>query len=272
MTLANLGFEAGSAGAATSWTLAFQSSAREIAGFTQGPIETFESGWLTNETSLFVFSPGDLSAALFAAADLPAPIAMENFEQGWSNNAFMLLSFPSIAGTPDMFEDWVVPFLAVLGDVTTATALFDTTLGPNGYEAFENSWDTNETWVSDWGDVTPDPATWSGQLAASAETFNGNISYLYTAANATNLLTSSLPHGLGANYGVRILPAIGGTLPSPLVANQVGLYKVDGATVTANDLKLKTPSGVIVDLTTDGSGELRFDSPTEYWTSFMVTL
>lgn len=265
----NLSFEAGSAGAATSWTLSWLSSLYEWAEYSGLPVENFEQDWDTNETSIFEFEPSDLSAALYAAADLPAPIQYENFEQGWTNTSYFLVSFPTTSGGVEDFS-WITLW-ALLTDVTTSSAQYDADVGTNGYENFETAWLENEDYADDWSEVTPSSAVWSGELAASAEIFEQKDSLVYTADSGLNELTTGVNHNLAADYTIRILPAIGGSLPSPLVANLM-IYKVDGPSIGADTLKLNTPNGTLITITTNGSGELRFDTPKEYWSTLMSTI
>lgn len=265
----NLSFESGTGGAATSWTLSWLSSLYELAEYSSLPFENFEQDWSTNETADFEFAPGDLSAALYAAADLPAPIPRENFEQGWTNTSYFFVSFPTTTGGVEDFS-WITLW-SVLGDVSTDVAQYDADVGTNGYENFETAWLENEDFADDWADITPSAAVWSGELAAAAEIFEQKDYLVYTADILTNELTTAVNHGLAADYTVRILPAIGGAVPGPLVQNLM-IYRVYGPSITADTLQLQTPNGTLITLTSAGSGELRFDTPKEYWSTLMSTI
>lgn len=97
-----------------------------------------------------------------------------------------------------------------------------------------------------------------GRLTDSSA--NGEIdlvaggSWIFTANNATEVLTTNVAHGLSANTPVEVFAEAGGTLPSGLSA----LTVYYAGTPSGSTLQLLDASGgSVVTFTTDGSGTLR---------------
>lgn len=155
MAFANLSFESGSTGPgeALDWTITSQSS-YEVAGFTDGSAESFESGWNTNEDFLFSFDD-PLTIQVHEVSTLPpTPFKpVENFEELWNSNENYVFGGVAFAGTvmqfdatlelyEDFEEEWSsnetykFSFLGV--GVDLAVANFDLT--PEAFEDFEEDW------------------------------------------------------------------------------------------------------------------------------------
>jgi hypothetical protein len=97
-----------------------------------------------------------------------------------------------------------------------------------------------------------------GRLTDSSA--NGEIdlvaggSWIFTANNATEVLTTNVAHGLAGNTPVEVFAEAGGTLPSGLAA----LTVYYAGTPSGSTLQLlDAPGGAVVPFTTDGSGTLR---------------
>lgn len=151
-TFQNLGFElAGAApGLAAGWTLAFRSSAEEIAGYApppERPHDDFERGWLGNESFVFAFAPSGLEPALFDAS----PESIEDFEEGWSQNESFLTELSSIAAAdydPGAGTKLVEDFDGLwAGNESFLFAFAPADLAAAPLEAFEAGWRSNESFV-----------------------------------------------------------------------------------------------------------------------------
>ena len=82
MSLLNRGFETvgGSAGEAADWTWDFTASAQTLASFVgANTVESFETGWLSNEDGLFVFDVGDTDSAVFTTLNVDP----KSLDGGW---------------------------------------------------------------------------------------------------------------------------------------------------------------------------------------------
>jgi hypothetical protein len=149
-TFQNLGFElAGAApGLAAGWTLAFQASVEEIAGYApapERPQEDFERSWLGNESFVFAFAPSALEPALYD----PAPESVEDFDENWSQNESFLRELVSVAAAeygpgPKLVEDfdglWAGNESFLFGFAPADLAAAPT-------EAFESGWRSNESFL-----------------------------------------------------------------------------------------------------------------------------
>lgn len=270
----NLSFETagGGAGEAAPWFGAAVQSFSEVCDFANGnPYDDFEAGW-SNDTFIFAFAPGDVSAASFTTLSV-APKHQENFEELWSGNEHYLFAIgPTAAptyGTGDTiehFEDgWnTVPYLHVFGGGDTSAAVF----GSNPFDSFESGWD-NDTYlvVFGGGDTTPAGIT-SGVLLFNQERFEEFHKDTPVTADLTTDKLSATAHGLPNNTPLQVVGD--GVFPDPLVPDTF-YYVVNTAT---NDLQLSlTVAGPPIDLTTNGGGDVRLRwDPAKYWVEGMATL
>lgn len=154
-TFLNLSFELGADGTADDWDFTQLSTAEEIAGYANSPlekaVEDMESGWDNDE---FIFEFEALPPGNFAFYD-STPQDREDFEEEWSANENFLFELSSIdlaqydVGTPQDFEDfeeeWDSNEDFKFEFVGFGTDLVAATLGGVGdAEDFEQGWSANE--------------------------------------------------------------------------------------------------------------------------------
>jgi hypothetical protein len=151
-TFVNLGFElAGAApGLAAGWTLAFQASAEEVAGYAPAPEraqEDFSGGWLGNESFVFALTQAVVEPALYDEA----PESIEDFEEGWSNNESFLRELTSAAAADyepgaglKLAEDFETQWAS---NESLERALGPANLAETPAETFEEEWRGNELFL-----------------------------------------------------------------------------------------------------------------------------
>jgi hypothetical protein len=157
-TFQNLGFEVagGAPGTALGWTVAFQASAEEIAGYGSGPelpAEDFERLWAQNESFLFSLSQTAVEPALYDTAQAPqSPKSLEDFERDWSQNE---------------------AFLTEMG--SSEAALYAEGAVTRPAETFEGSWANNDAFLSAFGEGD----LWAAPIEGFESGWRGNESYLF---------------------------------------------------------------------------------------------
>jgi len=148
-TFQNLGFEipGPAPGLAAGWTLVFQSSAEEIAGYgtPERPQEDYEGGWSGNEDFVFAFTASALEPALYD----DAPESVEDFNEGWSENESFLRELVSVAPAeygpgPKLVEDFDELWT---GNESFLFAFAPSDLATTSLEAFEGNWLGNQSFV-----------------------------------------------------------------------------------------------------------------------------
>lgn len=274
---ANLDFEQSGVnpGDALGWTRNAHTTAESIADFGDGGgAETFERGWLSNDTFVFGFAPGTLTLAGYPS--LAGPVGHESFEQFWASNenfAFALggdvaaeLGAP---GGAERFETgWSNDaFSFVLGGATPGR--FDP--GALPVEAFEGGWQTNQAYKFAFSGIGVDlvGATYDNR-GFTVEDFDAvAFDVPFTADSATDVLTAAA-HNIATGTQVLVLPDPAGLAPAGGLALNQRVYFVVNTTV--NTLKLSlTSGGAAVDVTASGTGLLRLD-PRFFWNEKMKTI
>lgn len=274
-TIANLGFEdaAIAPGFADLWNVENVTARGVFAEFADArAVERFESGWTNGGYSL---THDPLSPrALFSGDVYVSPVSAESFEAGWTNTSYMLTSFAAIgavfAPDSDPFDGFGKgwdnsPYLYAFSGGELSASVHD----GNGFENFEQGWG-NSGYAFAWvGGETVAPSL-SGALAKSAEDFAGLPAQLYGVDTVGDYITHLTGHGLGAGYSLVFAQAIGGALPVPVVP-ALRYYVSSVASVYAFQVQVD-PSIPQIDLTTAGSGLLKWSAPWEFWTAFMATI
>lgn len=268
--ISNLGFEQGTNGIAALWHVeSFTSSPLLFATFAgEKAVETFERGWVNDA---YDFSGPAQIAAQFT--DAPAP-EVEGFERGWSNHPYMRASFPNAVAT---FSDgtFAERFETAWGNTSWVGAHSAYTLQYPLYshgsdvEPFEAGWQNVEAYVFELTSSTG--ATFYGERATTFEGFQHVQEAQAYTADATDDELETTGHGLATDYRVVLASAVAGLMPSPLAP---GVPYFVQAVPSADAFKLAPVAGAgsPIDITTAGSGLLKWSAPYENWVTLMVTI
>lgn len=265
--LSNLGFEEGTLGLAPLWQIDDFSSAFEWAVFSVGgeAYEDFEHGW------------GSDTPFVTIAAQFTGPLPVESFESGWGNDAFMTVVFPA---TVDPFasglyyegfesgwsnDDYLFTFLTAPWR-TQGFLLVDL----NDFEDFEDGW-SNDGYLFEFTGGELVSGSFYNVRALAVENFEHVLApQQYTgSAGADTLATTG--HGLAINYRVVLATPVAGAMPAPL-APSVPYYVQNVPDADSFKLAQTASAGSPIDLTSAGSGLLKWAATYEHWTSLMITI
>lgn len=274
-TIGNLGFEAAGTGPGfpTVWTVANVTARGYFAEFANlRAVERFEEGWTNNA---YVTEHDPLSPrALFSGDVYVSPVSAESFEAGWTNTSYMLTTFAAIgvAFTPDAdpFDGFGKGW-----DNDPYLYAFD------GSELEASVHDGNgfEDFEQEWGN-TGYALEWvggetvapslSGQLAKSVEDFEDVKGPQIYHVDGEAHGLVTPGHGLGLDYSVILDSPISGTMPDTL-APQVRYY-VQALPFTDIFQLALVPSAPTPLAAEQGSGLLRWSDPWEFWVTTMATI
>ncbi len=269
-TIRNLGFEVGAYGRASSWESGSETQTGTFAPFGMEAAETFERGWANRP---YAFTLPAVVAARFSSAIYVVAPSFEDFERGWANFPFFTSTFSAItceftgALDAEAFEaGWGndAYLLTFAGGLTAAV------FGGNPFDGFEAGWD-NDAYLFTFGGGDTTAMVISGQRAQTVEDFEHvQGSQLYSADPATDRI-ATVAHGLGVNYRVIFDSPIAGAMPTP-IAPTVPYYVQAVADADHFAIALVASAGAAIDITSAGSGLLRWSAPYENWTSRMATI
>ena len=153
MAILNPSFEDAGAqpGEAEHWTIQTVAGRERIAGFGPAPHEAWEGFERWFDLAL-AFADGDLAIALFD----PLAEGHEDFNEAWGNDLYLwelptgqIITAPFGGGAVEDMEDgWSnVPYATAWEEVAGVIGLFDA----EPREDFEEQWDSNESFIWDWG-------------------------------------------------------------------------------------------------------------------------
>ena len=276
------------------WFAVFPSAAAAVfTSYPIAPVETFEAGWQNNNyvVPFEVFPVGfDLTAAghpfvggepvtLSASGALPTPLALATtyWIQVDDADNVILLDAPmgsSVGPITDVGSGTYAiiyngfPFSWTDGTPFSTAALFDG--GADAAEDFEGGW-LNDTYPTSWPSSTN---AVFGPGGISSENFESVLApNIFTVDPATDLLTTSRPHGL--SLGSKVTVALDDSAASQNLVGLLpgGLQPVVTyfAVVTgASTLQLTLGGSSVVDITDTGAGVyVLLGDPTVYWTTLL---
>lgn len=292
MPLANLGFETDDGGTPNegvpaSWTIAIITQAEQVAAFGSStpPLDedAFEIEW-NNSTYLFAFDLADTAPPLLDT-DVSDGEAVEDYEEGWSNNQGYL--FELNTGTDAVFDSALTPdadedfgdgwdsgpsagngYELVLG--ASVLAEFGTGFAPQDFEAFADGWDLSvsvgNAYAFTMGSTTA--ASFDGVGAEAYEDFEEARTEILILADAgTNLITAAALHGFGVadRVSFRVSDSLPGALPGGL--SPAFVYFVLSSGLTTTEFRVSTTSGgTQIDITDAGVGACYLvHDKTRYW-------
>lgn len=274
--ISNLGFEVGSFGFAPPWEIDnFVRGAFDPATFSGSDVaEAFEAGWLNFPYYADDFPSGGVASASFTGADPPDE---EGYELGWLNEPYYRIAFAEAVATftGGAFFD---SFESGWGNSSFVTSFVDaphliqrfllSTPADRDLEGFEDNWQ-NSSYLFTFGALTA--ASFSGQRALAADGFvNVQVAATYTANTVSDALGSTA-HGLSVNYRVVLASPVNGTMPSPL-APAIAYYVQAVPDANNFTLALTASAGAAIDITSAGTGLLKWSAPYENWVTLMTTI
>lgn len=285
--ITNIGFEDGTGGTATSWTLSTIATAQRINGFAvltggsaTNPFEGFEGGWLNNEN---YDREIDILANTLAGFDSANPESAEDFEEEWLDNQSYLFAFNSSVlsfadldpvesdpdlGNADRFEnDWFnnQGYDFTLGSVFTAD--LDPSTGGTA-DTLENDW-LNDNYDFTLGSGTLmvfDSVGGSENFEDFEETFQEQT-ITVTPGGGGGGRVNLTAHGL-SNGDIVTFRNSGGILPTGM--NVLTQYIVANALFNSFEI---TTNGNLVFIEDNGSGQHFVNAdPGTYWLDFMESI
>lgn len=282
MPLSNLGFETDDAGTPgvglpEAWTVSITTAAEQVAVWGAGvpPLdeEGFEIEW-DNDAYLFAFGLSDTTPPILDT-DVAEGEAIEDFEEGWSNNQGYIFELDSgedaafdVAISSQLFEDFADgwdslgsagnAYLLTLSSSTGAS--FNAGFSPQSFETFADGWDHTQVAIGNAYSFTlgsSTAASFDGVAAPEAfEDFEEVRTELQVTADpSTNTLTAAALHGFGVGDRVsfRVSNASPGVLPAGL--NSSFIYHVLSAGLTTTEFRVSTSAGgTAIDITDAGVG------------------
>lgn len=275
----NLSFEIsdGARGAA-SWTHTSEATGEDWATYGAGfgllGVETFEGGWLSNESYVFEYQPPELAIALYSALFFATPLTVEGFEAGWHDNQHRLTTtadFGAAVFGPHTVENFETGW----GNTTYETAFAGGDLAaasyaptPNAFENFEAGWKSNQNYATDWGTLSIASPTYSGARAiVGLEDFEHVKADASFQALATDGTITQIGHGLGVAYRVQLTESATGTLP---LGFSPGLTYYVKTVLTADTFLISTTLGGTTVANSDAGIGVNFvHAPFEYWTTLL---
>ena len=136
------------------------------------------AGFSANETFLFA-----LSTTASASFDTATPQSVEDFEEEWgpvdgSNTDYATKVVAGMPSNETFFSD--------IGDITTATAVFDSAGTPENFEDFEELWDDNENYAFDISGISTSSAGFGASSPDAFEDFDRNLTAQANSASVNN--------------------------------------------------------------------------------------
>ena len=285
--LTNLSFEtvAGDGVSPASWTITYQSSVESYDVFADGGVlETFETGWDSNQNYERALTSGNSTEATWTNPTGPTPVPVEGFEVGWhfnqsydfgfSGSGYAFSSVPS--GQEGFEANWHTnqnyeTHLPISGSLTGNSPPIANGARPSfSVETFETNWYGNSSydhaWVDHGGTANGTQMPLDGARGSNIETFEfvlPDSPLSFTVSSTSIDFYGTPPFSIG--YSVSFYST--GTLPVPFATGtKYAVYAI-----STPNFSVELSVGGPITCTGAPSGAVFGTFPYEFWTT-VITL